>query len=95
MCHRSVGLMQNLFEDDGLSTISITMKPEITLAVGAPRVGYVRFPLGNAFGKPFDVSLQREIVLDLLSILVQADGPLSVYEMPYRWRRGRIHVERP
>lgn len=83
--------MQNLLEDADMSTVSITMKPEITLAVGAPRAGYIRFPLGNAFGTPFNASLQREIVLDLLSILVQADGPPSVFEMPYRWRKGRIH----
>lgn len=91
MCHRSVGLIQNVFEQKGIPTVSISTKPEITMGVGVPRGGYVRFPLGNPFGQPFDEDLQKGVLVDLLSILALADEPGSVYELPYRWRRGRVN----
>lgn len=90
MCHRSVGLIQNLFEQSGISTVSISTKPEITLGVGVPRGGYIRFPLGNPFGQAFEDELQRRVLVDLLSILRLAEEPGSVYQLPYRWRRGRV-----
>jgi D-proline reductase (dithiol) PrdB len=73
-----------------MSTVSISTKVEITLGVGVPRAGYIRFPLGNPFGEPFKPELQRQVLLDLLAVLMEADEPKSVYELPYRWRRGRI-----
>lgn len=90
MCHRSVGLIQNIIEQHGISTVSISTKPEITLGVRVPRGGYIRFPLGNPFGQAFEQDLQKQVLIDLLSILEQAEEPASVYELPYRWRRGRI-----
>ncbi len=90
MCHRSVGLIQNIIEQRGISTVSITTKPEITLGVGIPRGGYIRFPLGNPFGQPFEEDLQKHVLVDLLSILEEAREPKTVYELPYRWRRGRV-----
>jgi hypothetical protein len=85
MCHRSVGLIQNIFESRGMSTVSISTKVEITMGVGIPRAAYIRFPLGNPFGEP-----QRQVLLDFLTVLTEAEEPNSVYELPYRWRRGRI-----
>lgn len=94
MCHRSVGLIQNILESRGMSTVSISTKVEITMGVGVPRAGYIRFPLGNPFGEPFKPELQRQVLLDLLALLNDAKEPNSVYELPYRWRRGRIDGSR-
>lgn len=90
MCHRSVGLIQNIIESRGMSTVSISTKVAITLGVGVPRAAYIRFPLGNPFGEPFKPKLQRQVLIDFLKVLREADEPNSVYELPYRWRRGRI-----
>ena len=90
MCHRSVGLIQNIVEAAGIATVSISMKPEITLGVRVPRAGYLRFPLGNPFGSPFDAELQAQILTDILATLTGTTEPGGVYELPYRWRRGRI-----
>jgi hypothetical protein len=94
MCHRSVGLIQNIFESQGMSTVSMTTKVEITMGVGVPRAAYIRFPLGNPFGEPFNPELQHQVLLDFLTVLKEAEEPNSVYELPYRWRRGRIDGSR-
>lgn len=89
MCHRSVGLIQNSIESAGIATVSISTKPEITMFVGVPRAGFLRFPLGNPIGERFNKTLQTQILMDLLTILREATGPGTLYELPYRWRKGR------
>lgn len=86
MCHRSVGLVQAALEKAGMSTVSISMRPEISLAMKMPRAAYVRFPLGNPLGEPGRPDQQRRILEDLFLLLEEAEEP-QVVELPYRWRR--------
>lgn len=90
MCHRSVGLIQNKLEEQGMITISITLKPEITFGTGVSRAAYMRYPLGNPFGPVNDQGEQSLIFQDLLQVLQDIEQPGSIIEMPYRWRKGRI-----
>lgn len=69
-----------------MATVSVCMRPEITLAMKAPRAAYVRFPLGNPFGEPNRPDQQRQILEDLFRLLEDAGEP-QVVELPYRWRR--------
>jgi hypothetical protein len=62
--------------------------PGITIGVGVPRAGYVRFPLGTPFGEPGEVRVQRAILEDLLSLVWEAPGSGTVVRFPYRWRHG-------
>lgn len=86
MCHRSVGLVQSELESGGMSTVSVSMRPEISLAMKMPRAAYVRFPLGNPFGEPNRPDQQRQILEDLFGLLETSDAA-RVVELPYRWRR--------
>lgn len=86
MCHRSVGLVQAALEKAGMSTVSISMRPEISLAMKMPRAAYVRFPLGNPLGEPGRPDQQRRVLEDLFLLLEEAEEP-QVVELPYRWRR--------
>jgi D-proline reductase (dithiol) PrdB len=83
-----VGLIQNALEAAGIATASLTTMPEITMGVGVPRAGFVRFPLGTPFGEPGHTEVQRAILLDLLRLVWEAEGPQTVVKLPYRWRRG-------
>ena len=69
-----------------MSTVSVSMRPEISLAMKMPRAAYVRFPLGNPFGEPGRADQQARILEDLFQLLETADEP-QVVELPYRWRR--------
>jgi hypothetical protein len=86
MCHRSVGLVQSELEAAGMSTVSVCLRPDISLAMKVPRAAHVRFPLGNPLGEPNRPDQQRRILEDLFGLLETADEP-TVVELPYRWRR--------
>ena len=86
MCHRSVGLVQSKLEAAGMSTVSVCLRPEISLAMKVPRAIYLRFPLGNPMGEPGRPDQQTQILEDMLELLETADQP-QVVDAPYRWRR--------
>lgn len=87
MCHKSVGLVQNIVEARGIATISITVRPEITWGVGVPRAAYVRFPTGAPLGEPGQNWQHRTILKGVLDVLAEAEEPRTMVELPYRWRR--------
>lgn len=88
-----MGLVQNLIEAEGIATISVTLKPEITWGVKVPRAAYVRFPLGHPLGDPGRSDLQERILRDLLAGIEATPGPPDdpgrcgpIIRLPYRWR---------
>lgn len=87
MCHQSVGLVQAAIERAGLSTVSVTVRPEITLRSGVPRAAYLRAATGNLFGSPDQRDVQLEVLRSVLGVLVAADRPGFIAELPYRFRR--------
>jgi D-proline reductase (dithiol) PrdB len=87
MCHRSVGLAQNVLEAEGIATVSVSMAPVVTYGVGVPRALYVRFPYGNPYGGPGDADTQREILTALLDWLHEAGEPNQMVRLAVGWRR--------
>ena len=82
-----MGLLQGAIEKAGMSTISLSVRPEVTLNVRVPRAVYVRFPTGNPVGEPHKASQQRTILRGVLAALEAIQQPGTVLEMPYRWKR--------
>lgn len=89
MCHRSVGLAQNVLEHAGIATVSVTMAPVVTFGVGVPRALYVRFPYGNPYGEPQDNQTQRDILESALRWLYDAREPNQMMRLPVTWRRAQ------
>lgn len=87
MCHRSVGLVQNLIEGEGITTISMTAQPHVTAGTGVPRAVYLRFPAGNPVGEAFKTKQQRAILTAGLEAIDIIKKPNTILELPYRWRR--------
>lgn len=83
--HRAVGLLQDAFEKAGIVTISITLKPEVTLFMNIPRAAYIRYPYGYSAGPAFQPDLQREIIRETLLLIDQISKPGTVVKLPYRW----------
>jgi hypothetical protein len=69
-----------------MSTVSVCLRPDISLAMKVPRAAYVRFPLGNPMGEPGRRDQHAQILEDLFELLETADEP-GIVELPYRWRR--------
>ena len=87
MCHQSVGLLQGAIEAAGISTVCISVRPEVTVNMRVPRAVYVRFPTGNPVGQPNMPNQQRTILRGVLRALQAIQEPGTALEMPYRWKR--------
>lgn len=87
MCHQSVGLLQGAIEQQGIPTISVTVRPEITAHANVSRACYMRFPTGNPVGEPNKPDQQRMILQAVLEQLVAIQTPGTIVELPFRWRR--------
>jgi len=81
-----VGLIQNIIEGAGISTISLTVHPYLTAGVGVPRAVALRFPQGNIVGEPHQPEQQTAIVTSALRSVETIDEPNTILLWPYRWR---------
>jgi hypothetical protein len=82
-----VGLIQNVIEGAGITTVSATMKPEITHYVRVPRAARMRFPQGNPLGEAGRTEQQRVILSDLLRLPWVVAKAERIVTLPHRWRR--------
>jgi hypothetical protein len=71
-----VSLVQAELERHGVVTASVTIMPEITRAVGAPRALVVPFGLGRPFGAPGDSAQQSAVLRALLELCARTDVPI-------------------
>jgi hypothetical protein len=69
-------VLARVFEEAGLTTITLAMVREHAAKVKAPRVLFVPFPFGYALGKPNDPQLQHRVLAAALDLLQRAHGPV-------------------
>jgi hypothetical protein len=65
--------------------VALSLIPELTRAVGVPRLLGVGHPMGQPFGQPHDVARQRAVLLASLDLLENATGAGAYAEMPGEW----------
>ena len=85
MCPRSVGLVARSLEENGLSTVVLTMVPEFNREIGIPRVAAIEYPFGRIVGEVNDAVGQRQVLLSALSVLENAERPGEVVHLPFTW----------
>ena len=61
------------------------MIPDLTRAVGVPRLAGISYPMGRPFGRPHDAGGQRAVLRATLELLAGASGPDSYAELPFVW----------
>jgi len=59
--------------------------PELTRAVGVPRLAGIGYPIGRPLGNPHDIDGQRAILRAMLELLEAAKGPDTYVELPFEW----------
>jgi hypothetical protein len=95
-----VPVLARSFETAGMSTILVTMMPDLSERIGVPRTVGVEFPFGHTLGHAGDRDEQMAVIRDALRVLRDASGPGRVEHLPYewpdfdRWRR-EWHPEKP
>ena len=80
-----MGLVQRVLEASGISTVALSMIPELTRAVGVPRLAGISYPMGRPLGRPGDADGQRAVLRATLELLATARGPGSYVELPFEW----------
>jgi hypothetical protein len=80
-----VGLVCRVAEQLGISTVCISTGRDLTAQVKPPRSVFVNFPMGNAFGRPFDRDMQRTILRAALALAESANEGGVLVDLPYAW----------
>ena len=80
-----MGLVQRVLEATGISTVSLSMIPDFTAAVGVPRLAGIGYPLSRPMGRPGDAAGQRAVLRAALDLLSTAREPGTVTELPFVW----------
>lgn len=80
-----MGLAQRVLEARGFPTVTLSMIPDLTRAVGVPRLAGISYPMGRPFGRPHDTDGQRAILRATLELLASAQGPDTYVELPFVW----------
>src|SRR5215471_17000995 len=61
------------------------MIPDLTRAVGVPRLAGISYPLGRPLGNPHDADGQRAVLRAMLEVLPRATAPATYVELPFVW----------
>jgi hypothetical protein len=80
-----VGLVQRVLEASGISTVTLSLIPDLTRAVGVPRIAGISHPFGRPLGRPHDADGQRAVLRAMLELLPSASGPDTYVELPFTW----------
>jgi hypothetical protein len=74
-----------VLEQSGIPTVTLSMIPDLTRAVGVPRLAGISYPFGRPLGQPHDADGQRAVLRAILDLLSRASGPDAYVELPFEW----------
>ena len=78
-------VLARTIEEAGISTVTVTMMPDLAAKFRLSRVVGVEFPFGHAFGMPNDTQMQRAVCEAALRLLDEAQGPESRLDLDIEW----------
>ena len=80
-----MGLVQRVIEASEISTVTLSWIPQLTRAVGVPRLAGIAYPMGRPLGRPHDRDGQRAVLRATLALLESASEPDTYVELPFEW----------
>jgi hypothetical protein len=80
-----VPVLARVIEAAGISTVMVTIMPDLAERVGVPRAVGVEFPFGHTLGHAGDREEQMKVIGDALRVLREARQPGTVEHLPYDW----------
>jgi hypothetical protein len=76
--------VQREIEMRGIPTVLITVSPEVSAQMRPPRALYPKgFKIGNSLGRPGMRTLQRQVLMDALSLLSENTRPGQIVTREY------------
>ena len=76
LCTVAVGGLARFLEDEGLSTVHISLIRLHTEQIKPPRALWVPFELGRPFGPPDNPAFQTRVLLEALELFAAENGPV-------------------
>jgi hypothetical protein len=80
-----VGLAQRVIEQAGIASVALSNVPELTAAVGVPRLVAVEYPFGQIMGKPGDRDGQTAVLREVLAAIEEMRQAGGVKHLPFAW----------
>jgi len=80
-----VGLAARAIEQAGITTVALSMLPDFTASVGAPRVAAIAHPFSQPLGRSGDAEGQRAVLRAALAVAAHAVRPGAVERLPFEW----------
>ncbi|MDH4066913.1 MAG: hypothetical protein OEW19_21135 [Acidobacteriota bacterium] len=74
-----------MLEASGISTVALSWMPDLTRAVGVPRLAGIAYPPSRPLGRPHDAEGQRAVLRATLDLLERASGADAYVELPFEW----------
>jgi hypothetical protein len=65
--------------------VTLSWIPDLTRAVGVPRLAGIGYPPSRCLGRPHDADGQRAVLRATLELLESASGPDTYVELPFVW----------
>ena len=78
-------VLARVIEAAGISTVLVTVAPDLAERVGVPRIVGVEFPFSHVLGHAGDRDEQMKVIRDALRVLRDARQPNTVEHLPYEW----------
>jgi D-proline reductase (dithiol) PrdB len=88
ICVQSAALFAGELEARGFATVCLTLIPELTRTVGAPRSLGIHFPFGAPFGDPGNEELHAAVLGEALELLATTRAPRSHVDSRRAWRKS-------
>jgi len=70
-----------------VTTVALALVRELAVMVKAPRMLYLHWPFGHAFGEPNKREQHYTVMYDVFSMARYAPRPGLIVDLPYQWRR--------
>ena len=87
-----MGLVQRVLEASGIATVTLSWIPDLTRAVGVPRLVGIAYPSGRTLGRVGDADGQRAVLRATVGILESASGPDTYVELDFKWPETRAEA---
>ncbi|MBI5431226.1 MAG: hypothetical protein HZA52_00160 [Planctomycetes bacterium] len=88
ICVQTAALVACELEARAIATVCVTLIPELTRVVGAPRSLAVHFPFGAPLGDPGHAELHRAVLAEALALLDSSNEAPTLATSRYAWRKS-------
>lgn len=78
-------MLARVIEGLGISTVTVTMIPELAMKMRTPRAVGVEFPFGHSFGTPHNDELMLQVARAACEALEEAGGPGYRLDVDAEW----------